>query len=124
MNRKSFLRANGFTLIELMIVVVIIGILASIAVPKFMTASYRAKEKEAETILKQVYTVQRVHLSQNGAFASTVADLQRVGFEVPPNISYYAFNTAVGVSPYCLSVDPPGANHEERCIDLDTGAIN
>ena len=53
--------SKGLTLIELMIVGVIIGILAAMAIPRFMRATTKAKQSEAKLILKQIYTMQRAY---------------------------------------------------------------
>ncbi len=119
---RNLRNSKGFTLIELMIVVVIIGILAAIAIPKFGQASNRAKEKEADGILKQVYTLQSAYRAQHGGLAADVAALQTVGFETPTGLQHYTFNTGVGTSPYCLTATTGG--HTNRCIDLNSGFIS
>ncbi|MBU2552785.1 MAG: pilus assembly protein PilE [Proteobacteria bacterium] len=51
-----------------MIVVVIIGILAAMAIPKFMTVAARSKQSEAKKILKQIYVNQRAHYQETETY--------------------------------------------------------
>ena len=70
-------RQRGITLIELMIVVVIVGVLASIAYPSYRAHVQRAKRTEAMSALLQISTEQeRVYLNEN----SYTTDLQKLGF--------------------------------------------
>lgn len=119
---RNLRNRDGFTLIELMIVVVIIGILAAIAIPKFSKASDRAKEKEADGILKQVYTLQSTYTAQHGVAATTIADLTTVGFEAPTNANLknytWADNASIVVGA-CLAKKPASATHSGRSINAD-----
>lgn len=59
----------------------IIGILAALAIPRFSQASTRAKEKEGEGILKQVYTLENVYYANYGEYSPTLEGLQVVGWD-------------------------------------------
>jgi prepilin-type N-terminal cleavage/methylation domain-containing protein len=61
-------RREGFTLLELMIVVAIAGILASIAIPSFLMYQARSKRSEAYTNLEGIRKVQLIYFSEFGAF--------------------------------------------------------
>ena len=86
---------QGFTLIELMIVVVIIGILAALAVPKFNQVTTTAKEAEAASILKQIYTLQERYKQRHDTFATTFADLEG-GPAGLNDAKYYTFTLPEG----------------------------
>ena len=76
--REFVKREGGFTLTELLVVIVVIGILAALTIPKFMNVTTRAKTTEAKLMLKQVYNLQKAHYLENDVFASTLA---AIGFE-------------------------------------------
>jgi len=65
----------GFTLIEMLIVVVVIGILAAIAIPKFAQAKGRTRAATIRSDLRNLATAQEEYLAENGTYASNVSDL-------------------------------------------------
>lgn len=58
----------GFSLVELMVVVAIIGILASLAIPRFKTFQAKARQAEAKTNLAHLYTLEMGYFGDNDVF--------------------------------------------------------
>ena len=66
---------KGFTLVELLIVIIIIAVLAAIAIPKFSNSSQRSKESSLRANLKLVRNAIDLFRADTGAFPATMAGL-------------------------------------------------
>jgi len=92
--RKFLKNQEGFTLVELMVVVAIIGVLSAVAVPQFKVYQAKAKQSEAKVSLAAVYTAEVSSQSDYDTFATC---LDFLGYE-KPNQGYYrvGFNADFG----------------------------
>ena len=70
---------KGFTLIELMVVIVIIGILSALAVPKMFGTSAKAKAAEAPNVISNWDVLQSAYVQEKGA----VGGYAEIGFKDP-----------------------------------------
>ncbi len=82
----------GFSLIELLIVVSIIGIIAAIAVPNFIESKAAAGDAAAKADLKSVMRALDQYLIVFGSYPASEAELSRVGFTSTANVTFSTFN--------------------------------
>lgn len=78
MNLNLNKKIDGFTLTELLVVLVIVGILVLLALPNFMGTVSDARAKEAQLQLKHLYTLQKNYFMMHTEYAN---DIDATGFE-------------------------------------------
>ncbi len=75
---SRFSKETGFSLTELMVVLVIIGVLVLLALPKLLPIVTKAKTTEAKLMLKQVYTLEQSYRFERDHYSQA---LNEIGFE-------------------------------------------
>ena len=100
---------TGFTLIEVMVVVIIIGILASISIPSFNKSMDNARAKEAHSTLELIYNAQKIYKLDKKIY-STSLDGMASYLDNPNNTAeYYTYEvSATGGTSFVAKADRNG----------------
>ncbi|NMZ65536.1 type IV pilin protein [Pseudomonas oryzihabitans] len=128
------MRARGFTLIELMVVVAIVCILAAIAYPTYQTSVLRSNRSEGQALLNEAAARMERFYAQNNAYPAKVKDLNIVNTKTNPgsdrvfsSSGYYELTiltSAAGSAgyssdgPYVLTALPKGSQEKDSCGNL------
>lgn len=120
MLQKMRKRMEGFTLIELMIVVAIIGILAAIAIPNFLNYQCKAKQSEAKTLLGNIATAEEAYFTEYDTYKGV---LGAIGFasKGDERYNYSVSASATAFTATATAIDNKGP--EDSAGNLDTWTI-
>lgn len=109
MNRK------GFTLVEVLIVVIIIGILAAIGVPQFADSIEKAKGGEARAGLGHVQTGEKVYFAENEYYTTALTDL-----DITLSQRYWSFTiTTPSSTTYTATATRSGGTRSGQTITMN-----
>ena len=125
---------SGFTLVELMVVVAIVGILSAIALPGFLTASDKAKATEAKTMLSATMKQAHALFLENGVDPQNTNATMNETYGTPlngdTNFNYAeaGFNDETNVWTITATgnSNDSGLNGKtlDGCVNFDTGIID
>ena len=120
---KNATRENGFTVIELLIAVAILGVLSAIAIPSYLDNVSRSRRAEAKTVLMQVASDQERFFSSNNTYTTDDFPLTGVADGRESDSGYYDVSVAAcggGTIANCFVATATAQNEQagETCATL------
>ncbi len=123
-------RNHGFSLVEMMIVVLIIGVLAALAVPNFLATRISGNETTAISALRLICSAQAIHRVRYGSYA-TIDELRQMNLidstfaDASERAGYVFNNLTTNQDTWAIAADPdmPGQSGDRYFFINESGVI-
>ncbi len=118
---------NGFTLIEVLIVVAILGIIAAVAIPSYSSYITKTRRAEAMALLTEVAGEQERYFSENNSYAAALTEIGYPADAIDSEAGSYSVSiTAQTATSFTLTAARVAGKPQERddeCGDLTINSI-
>jgi len=114
--------AKGFSLVEVLMVVAIIGLLATIAIPQFITYRATAIDGQMKSDLKNAAVAMESYFAERQSYPTTVTAITAVGFNPTAGVTLTIDVTSP--SSFTLTASAPNGTQSSFTFDSVTGQIN
>lgn len=111
-------RSRGFSLIELMIVVAVIAVLASLAIPSYLRYGYRARRVDGQQLLLTIANAEERYYATTNQYTTDVTQIGFTGTAATSNDGYYSATLAASgtsTQAYTATATPQGAQKNDVC---------
>lgn len=116
-------RARGFTLIELMVVVMVVAILAAIAIPSYLEQSRKGRRADAMRAVSEYQLAMERWRSENPCYGQSGGSCPTFTasgtYPAAPSSAYYTFTLGTATpTAYSVTATPTGRQAGDRCANL------
>ncbi len=119
---KTVINAKGFSLLELLVVVAIIGLLTAIAIPEFLSYRARSVDSQMKSDLKNAALAMDSYFAEKKVYPTSVAAIVAVGFTQTEGV---ALTIAVPTpSSFTITASKPSGTQPSFTFSSVTGTIN
>lgn len=119
-------REQGFTLVEIMIVVAIIALLAVIAIPALLHQKMKANDAMAKSTLRVISTAAESYYTANGSYPTNEASLNMAYCAKSQNSGLlgYVYNCEMSSTGYTITATPVSVGHTGSTVEtITTGGV-